>query len=263
VLGLLTKLNLLQRVEKISSGNCLLNRLLLRVCFAYTFSFFISRLDLNILMMVFFLNNLSGEFDESAAQKGELNDSINQIVCGYVVKVDEEWVWLTVSRTVMAHLFILDSSSEPSELKEFQQRYNVGQSMKGCVIGVNKKKRLLRLKALDNQGMLEKIDKTQCSPTTEHTKQGDVIGGRIQKILPGVGGLVIQVGPHLHGRVHYTEIVDSWVPEPLSGFHEGQFVKCKVLSVSRSSEGSLRVDLSLRQSNLSTDSNRLKLVDDS
>ncbi|CAD6220662.1 unnamed protein product [Miscanthus lutarioriparius] len=70
------------------------------------------------------------------------------------------------------------------------------------------------------------------------------------------------IGPHLHGRVHYTEIVDSWVAEPLSGFHEGQFVKCKVLSVSRSSEGSLRVDLSLRSSNLIRDSNNSGLVDD-
>ena len=204
-----------------------------------------------------------GEFEESTALK-ELNHTMNAVVHAYVVKVDKEWVWLTVSRNVMAHLFILDSSSEPSELKEFQQRFSVGQAVKGRVIGVNREKRLLRIKALDNQCAQHNIDKIQQSESSlvEQTKQGDIIGGRVQKILPGVGGLVVQIGPHLHGRVHYTEIVDSWVAEPLSGFHEGQFVKCRVMSVSRSSEGSLRVDLSLRSSNLRTYSSDSSLFDD-
>lgn len=209
---------------------------------------------------------LQGESKQLNALENKSNHSVNGIVRAYVVKVDREWVWLTVSRNVTAHLFILDSSVEPIELKEFQQRYRVGQAVKGYIIGVNREKKLLRLKALDNQAMLKNIDDTQkpISYIAEHTKEGDIIGGRIQKILPGVGGLVIQIGPHLHGRVHYTEIVDSWVPEPLSGFHEGQFVKCKVLAVSRPSEGSVRVELSLRSSILCTshDPSR-KLVDDS
>ncbi|CAN6171331.1 unnamed protein product [Urochloa humidicola] len=207
---------------------------------------------------------LKGDFEESTARKEELNHTTNTVVRAYVVKVDKEWVWLTVSRNVMAHLFILDSSSEPGELKQFQQRFSVGQAVKGRVISVNREKRLLRLKALDNQCAQHNIDKIRQSESSliEQTKQGDIIGGRVQKILPGVGGLVVQIGPHLHGRVHYTEIVDSWVAEPLFGFHEGQFVKCKVLSVSRSSEGSLRVDLSLRSSNLRTDSSNSKLYDE-
>ncbi|CAN6203351.1 unnamed protein product [Urochloa humidicola] len=207
---------------------------------------------------------LKGEFDESTARKEELNHTANAVVRAYVIKVDKEWVWLTVSRNVMAHLFILDSSSEPSELKQFQQRFSVGQAVKGRVISLNREKRLLRVKALDNQCVQHDIHRIRQSESSliEQTKQGDIIGGRVQKILPGVGGLVVQIGSHLHGRVHYTEIVDSWVAEPLSGFHEGQFVKCKVLSVSRSSEGSLRVDLSLRSSNLHTDSSNSRLYDE-
>ncbi|VAH01605.1 unnamed protein product [Triticum turgidum subsp. durum] len=210
---------------------------------------------------------LKADLEESTTSEAELNHSINDIIRAYVVKVDTEWVWLTVSRKVMAHLFILDSSVEPSELKEFQQRYSVGQAVKGRIIGVNREKRLLRLKAFDNQCMLENIDDTQktVSSIAEHTKEGDIIGGRIQRILPGVGGLVIQIGPHLHGRVHYTEIVDSWVPEPLSGIHEGQFVKCKVLAVSRQAEGSVRVDLSLRSrklDNLTTCAPRFEKIND-
>nr|BAC79783.2 putative pre-rRNA processing protein RRP5 [Oryza sativa Japonica Group]BAD31015.1 putative pre-rRNA processing protein RRP5 [Oryza sativa Japonica Group] len=208
---------------------------------------------------------LQGGLEDFTPPKAELRHSIGGIVHAYVVKVDREWIWLTVSRDVMAHLFILDSSAEPGELEKFQQRYSVGQAVKGRIIGVNREKRLLRLKALDSQSLPENIGETQkpLSATVEHTKQGDIIGGRIQKILPGVGGLVIQIGPHLHGRVHYTEIVDSWVQEPISGFHEGQFVKCKVLDVSRSSEGSVRVDLSLRSSMCANSNQSRRLFDDS
>ncbi|XP_047065706.1 rRNA biogenesis protein RRP5 [Lolium rigidum] len=201
--------------------------------------------------------------EELSLLHAELDHYVNGIVRAYVVKVDKEWVWLTLSRDVMAHLFILDSSVEPSELKEFQQRYSVGQAVKGRVIGVNREKKLLRLKALDNQCMLENVKEQSVSSIAEHTREGDIIGGCIQRILPGVGGLVIKIGPHLHGRVHYTEIVDSWVPEPLSEFHEGQFVKCKVLAVSRQSEGSVRVDLSLRSSIICANSDHSRLVDDS
>uniref|UniRef100_A0A0E0AH21 S1 motif domain-containing protein n=1 Tax=Oryza glumipatula TaxID=40148 RepID=A0A0E0AH21_9ORYZ len=208
---------------------------------------------------------LQGGLEDFTPPKAELRHSIGGIVHAYVVKVDREWIWLTVSRDVMAHLFILDSSAEPGELEKFQQRYSIGQAVKGRIIGVNREKRLLRLKALDSQSLPENIGETQkpLSATVEHTKQGDIIGGRIQKILPGVGGLVIQIGPHLHGRVHYTEIVDSWVQEPISGFHEGQFVKCKVLDVSRSSEGFVRVDLSLRSSMCANSNQSRRLFDDS
>ncbi|KAI3767275.1 hypothetical protein L2E82_17367 [Cichorium intybus] len=48
------------------------------------------------------------------------------------------------------------------------------------------------------------------------------------------------------GKVHFTEIQDSWVPNPLSNYHEGQFVKCKVLDISHSGTGTVHVDLSLR-----------------
>ncbi|KAM0907252.1 hypothetical protein ACQ4PT_016250 [Festuca glaucescens] len=200
--------------------------------------------------------------EELSLLQAELDHYVNGIVRAYVVKVDKEWVWLTLSRDVMAHLFILDSSVEPSELKEFQLRYSVGQAVKGRVIGVNREKRLLRLKALDNQCMLENVKEHSVSSIAEHTREGDIIGGCIQRILPGVGGLVIKIGPHLHGRVHYTEIVDSWVLEPLSEFHEGQFVKCKVLTVSRPSEGSVRVDLSLRSSIICANRDHSRLVDD-
>ncbi|XP_072958510.1 rRNA biogenesis protein RRP5 isoform X2 [Typha angustifolia] len=189
----------------------------------------------------------------------EFDFSVGAIAKGYVVKVDSDWVWLTVSRHFMAHLYILDSSSEPSELEGFQQRYAVGEAVKGCILNINKEKKLLRLKScpslfcesMANQESFEKNSQAAKGSNitgTEHINQGDIVGGRIKRLLPGVGGILVQIGPHLYGRAHYTELLDTWVPEPLARYQEGQFVKCKILDITRSSEGTIHVDLSLRPS---------------
>lgn len=184
--------------------------------------------------------------------------SSGQCVTGYVYRADREWAWLTISRQVKARLFVLDSGCEPGELQEFQNRFYVGKAVIGYVLSYNKEKASLRLvlrppcalsdtcaddEALNRDDMQNNVPHDNI---TAHIHEGDIVGGRIIKILPGVGGLFVQVSPHLHGRVHFTELQDSWVPEPLSGYHEGQFVKSKVLEISHSAKGAIQIDLSLR-----------------
>ncbi|CAA7399281.1 unnamed protein product [Spirodela intermedia] len=183
--------------------------------------------------------------------------SVGEIVMGYVVKVESEWLRLTVSRQFMAKMFILDTSSEPNELMEFENRYHVGQPVSGRVLSISEPKKLLWVTSLrssdSNSGSAVSLDNPKESVSgdsgTEHMHEGDIVGGRIKKILPGVGGIFVQIGPHLCGRVHFTELTDQWISDPLSGYTEGQFVKCKVLEISRLM--SVHVDLSLRPSLLS------------
>ncbi|KAG7581622.1 S1 domain [Arabidopsis suecica] len=183
-----------------------------------------------------------------------------QCVNGYVYKVDKEWVWLAISRNVTARIFILDTACEAHELEEFERRFPIGKAVSGYVLTYNKEKKTLRLvqrplldihKSIANGGG-SKTDKLDISiPGDDGTlfiHEGDILGGRISKILPGVGGLRVQIGPYVFGRVHFTEINDSWVPNPLDGFREGQFVKCKVLEISSSSKGTWQIELSLRTS---------------
>ncbi|KAK8947319.1 hypothetical protein KSP39_PZI006890 [Platanthera zijinensis] len=192
--------------------------------------------------------------------------SVGSIVKGYVVKVDTEWVKVSLSRNIMAHLFILDTSSEPDELNEFHKRFSIGQAVTGLVISVNKEKKVVRLssrlpssisknsfehKAADNDNK-DKDFVASNNIDMEHIMNGDVIGGRIKKTLPNVGGILVQIGPHLFGKVHYTEIADSWIADPSSCYQESQFVRCKVLEISRSSSGFIHADLSLRSSLTST-----------
>lgn len=189
----------------------------------------------------------------------EYEFSSGQHVSGYVYKVDGEWAWLTISRHLKAKLFVLDSACEPSELQEFQKRFYVGKAVTGHVLNYNKEKASLRLalhpfaasQTLVDGGAPIMDDLQSNAPwdnVTAHIREGDIVGGRISKILPGVGGLLVQLGPHIHGRVHFTELQDSWVPDPLSAYKEGQFVKSKVLEISHPVKGTIHIDLSLRLS---------------
>jgi rRNA biogenesis protein RRP5 len=199
------------------------------------------------------MNSGSSDLGDNASEK--LNFKIGQCVAGYVYKVESEWVWLTVSRNVKAQLHILDSSTEPNELEDFQNRFQVGKPVSGYVASINLEKKLLRLvlRAFSTP-LFKAIEDPQINDVnkdlTAYIHEGDILGGRISKILPGVGGLLVQIGPHIYGKVHFTEIADKWVPDPLSGYHEGQFLKCVVLEVSNTSRGTVHVDLSLRSSNV-------------
>ncbi|KAK1410921.1 hypothetical protein QVD17_37463 [Tagetes erecta] len=185
---------------------------------------------------------------------GSLQDfsySIGQSVTGFVYKVDKDWVWFAVTRDIRAQLYILDSTSELSELQAFQNRFYIGKRVSGFILSTYKDKRLLRVLLHPLGGGLPAngTSVTDDSETvTSHIFEGAIVGGRVSKILPGVSGLIVQIDPHLSGKVHFTELTDSWVSNPLSEYHEGQFVKCKVLGIGRSGMGTFHVDLSLRSS---------------
>ncbi|XP_004514152.1 rRNA biogenesis protein RRP5 [Cicer arietinum] len=194
----------------------------------------------------------SSDIGDNISEK--LDFKTGQQVAGYVYKVESEWVWLAVSRNVRAHLHIFDSSTEPNELRDFQNRYHVGKPISGHVLSINLEKKLLRLVLRPFSAIPVRTIEPQINVVnkdlTAYIHKGDILGGRISKKLLGVGGLLVQIGPYTFGKVHFTELTDKWVPDPLSGYDEGQFVKCVVLEVSDTVRGTVHVDLSLRSSNV-------------
>lgn len=182
--------------------------------------------------------------------------SVGARISGFVYKVDQEWAWLTVSRDVTARLYILDSACEPAELREFQKRYYVGKALSGYILSADKEKKLLRLVlnpllvdpdenlSVDNGGSSGLSNEN----TAHHIREGCYVGGRISRILPGVGHILVQIDKHLYGKVHFTELAAPGESDPLSGYHEGDFVKCEVLEIIQSVNGTVHFDLSLRPS---------------
>lgn len=177
----------------------------------------------------------------------EFDYSYGKRVSGFVYKIDPDWAWLTVSRDVKAQLYILDSSCEPHELADFQKRFYLGKAVSGFVISVNKERKLLRVVLNAPAGGSEELEEIVSDHHSLcHLVEGSVVGGRISKIFPGVGGLLVQIDQHHYGKVHFTELTDSWVSNPLSGYHVGQFVKCRIMEINCAFKGAVHVDLSLR-----------------
>jgi len=151
-------------------------------------------------------------------------------VDGFVQQIGADWLWLALSPSLKARIFLLDSSDDVSDVLKFTGRFSVGQRMSKClVVARDLSRRSLDL-TLKKKGM--------------ELKEGALVPGRIAKLLPDAG-LNVQLGSHTFGRVNLTDLRDHFVVDPLKGMSEGQLVKCCVVKLG---DNGRRIDLSLRTS---------------
>eukprot|EP00727_Mastigamoeba_balamuthi_P004370 m51a1_g13931 putative RRP5 (2017) ;mRNA; f:845282-852295 len=156
------------------------------------------------------------------------------LVVSYVHQVTPDAVWVYVGPGVRARVFILDASDNADELVAITSgavpaRLSPGSAVLGVVRAVDAKRRTADLSLLPDK------------PETPST--GDVIVGRISRIVPHIG-LNIQTGAHTYGQAFLTDLDDVVRANALEGFAPEQFVSCYVLSVLPGG----RCDLSLRPS---------------
>ncbi|CAM6099604.1 unnamed protein product [Calypogeia fissa] len=180
---------------------------------------------------------------------------VGQLVTAYVQEISEEKAWLLVGPHLRGRLFVLDSSTDPSELSRFKDRFQVGHAVLCRISGKDIARGTLDLslrdvpngtnssKSTNGQVVEGKDNEPQMALKPEM-----ILGGRVAKIFPEAGGLSVQLGSNLFGRVHITHLSDIWKDNPEKDFREGQFVRCAVLEVGNSFDGKLRIDLSLRPS---------------
>lgn len=181
---------------------------------------------------------------------------VGQIVNAYVQEIDDEKAWLLLGPHLRGRLFVLDSSTKPSELKDFKARYAVGQVIRCSISGKDPRKGTLDLSCrnVNNASGLSAPNNGQIVERgpSEHSqmaiKPGMLLGGRVARVYPGISGLSIQIGGNTFGRVHVCHLSDSWEDYPMRNFKEGQFVRCFVLDVGASFDGKPRIDLSLKTS---------------
>ncbi|KAI5068389.1 hypothetical protein GOP47_0016734 [Adiantum capillus-veneris] len=181
--------------------------------------------------------------DSSSFNTLSLSDlQVGQVVTAHVKEVEDDWAWLLISPSIMGRLFMLDSSTDPIQLGRFKAHYKVGQPVRCRIAKVDPENGKLdfSLRGLDPDSKYQEGHEVNIN---------EVFGGRVSKILPGVDGLSVQIGCHLFGRVHITQLADAWKDNPTMDFKVGQFVRCIILDVSRSKDGVInQIDLSLRQS---------------
>lgn len=102
--------------------------------------------------------------------------------------------------------------------------YNVGDKVKVQVIGITDggKRVAYSVKRLQNDPWEEAISKF---------KVGDVVDGKVQKVVKY--GAFVRIGEGLNGLVHISEMSNDLVKDPRDIVNEGDDVKVKILSISK------------------------------
>eukprot|EP00850_Spirogloea_muscicola_P013563 SM000092S24531 [mRNA] locus=s92:547777:562774:- [translate_table: standard] len=171
--------------------------------------------------------------------------AVGEEVTAFVQEVHEDFAWLMLSPHLRGRLHVLDSTPDPNPgmLRCFTERFKSGQAVKCRVAAWNKEKGSLDLSLRWNKNGQD-VDRSLSA--------GNVVNGRISRILSGNRGLIVQLGMRRSGRVFITELADSWRDAPLESFEVGQFVACAVVSVGTGGSGLTgiadAVELSLRPS---------------
>lgn len=183
---------------------------------------------------------------------------IGQLVTAYVQAVKNDIAWLMVTPHLRGRLFVLDTSSNLSELEKFTERFPIGAAVSCRVKAIDTERGTLDFTLRDVPQKQEKSEfnvppmEGEDSSNKNNDNQvfgfqkGDILCGRIARVSPGE--LSIKIAPTVFGRVHMTHISDVWKDDPIAGFKEGQFVRCVVLDFCKSKSGNTTVELTLRKS---------------
>ncbi|MBT2575482.1 30S ribosomal protein S1 [Bacillus sp. ISL-51] len=110
-----------------------------------------------------------------------------------------------------------------------------GQEVKVKVLSVDR----------DNERISLSIKETLPGPWSqvgEKVKQGDVLDGKVQRLVSF--GAFVEILPGVEGLVHISQISNKHIGTPHEVLEEGQTVKVKVLDVNESEE---RISLSMRE----------------
>lgn len=109
------------------------------------------------------------------------------------------------------------------KVEDIGSLYSVGSKVKVMVIGVSDggKRVAYSIKRLQKDPWAEAISKY---------KVGDVVEGKIQKVVPY--GAFVRIDEGLNGLIHISELSDKLVKDPADIVKEGDIVKVKILSIS-------------------------------
>ena len=183
-----------------------------------------------------------------------------QVLSGYVVKVEAEGLWVAITPNVKGRVFILDVCDDVSILSDLGAHFKIGQPVRAVVTSFDSKSSRLDLSLKIVPDASKKKKKVATAVATAEFSAGQIIVARISKILGGQGGLYLQLDSRRFGRVHITDISDTFADDPTKDFTVGQFVRAYVLEVDHAQQ---RTDLSLRPSRVDgrCDTEQVEIVD--
>ncbi|WEW57436.1 rRNA biogenesis protein rrp5 [Emydomyces testavorans] len=161
--------------------------------------------------------------DPEITSVGQLK--VNDIVRGFVRRVADIGLFVTLGHTVTAYVRVSDLSD--SYLKEWQDEFQTDQIVRGriTVVDVETKKVQMTLKQ-------SALDPNYKAPVTlKDLKKGQLVTGKVRRVEEFGAFITIDGTANLSGLCHRSEMAEHKVPDARKLYEEGDLVKAKVLKI--------------------------------
>ncbi|PWY72232.1 nucleic acid-binding protein [Aspergillus sclerotioniger CBS 115572] len=155
---------------------------------------------------------------------------VNDVVRGFIRRVADNGLFVTVGRDVTAYVRISDLSD--SYLKEWKDSFQVDQLVKGRVTVADSEQGKLQISLKESA-----LDPKYKAPVTLHDlKPGQIVTGKVRKVEEFGAFIVIDGSKNISGLCHRSEMAEGRVEDARTLYEEGDAVKAKILKIDRKQE---------------------------
>ncbi|PKY05516.1 nucleic acid-binding protein [Aspergillus campestris IBT 28561] len=152
---------------------------------------------------------------------------VNDVVRGFVRRVADNGLFVTVGHGVTAYVRVSDLSD--SYLKEWKDSFQADQLVKGRVTVANAEQGKLQMSLKESV-----LDPNYKAPVTLHDlKPGQIVTGKVRKVEEFGAFIVVDRSANISGLCHRTEMAENRVDDARTVYEEGDAVKAKILKIDR------------------------------
>ncbi|OJJ51190.1 hypothetical protein ASPZODRAFT_148515 [Penicilliopsis zonata CBS 506.65] len=164
---------------------------------------------------------------------------VNDIVRGFVRRVADNGLFITVGHNITAYVRVSDLSD--SYLKEWKDGFETDQLVKGRVTFVDAEQNKLQLTLKESA-----LDPNYKTPLQlRDLKPGQIVTGKVRKVEDFGAFILIDNSANLSGLCHRSEMAEDRVEDARKLYEEGDVVKAKILNIDREKE---RISFGLKAS---------------
>ncbi|KAK2801774.1 rRNA biogenesis protein rrp5 [Onygenales sp. PD_10] len=164
---------------------------------------------------------------------------VNDVVRGFVRRVADNGLFVTLGHNVTAYVRISDLSD--SYLKEWQNEFQVDQLVRGRIILADVENNKLQMSL--KESVLDPDYKTPL--TIKDLKRGQIVTGKVRNVEEFGAFIVIDGTANLSGLCHRSEMAEKKVEDARKLFEKGDIVKAKIIKIDQAKE---RISLGLKAS---------------
>jgi rRNA biogenesis protein RRP5 len=180
---------------------------------------------------------------ETPKKPVEIKDlTVGEEYIAFVSEIKSDSLMVHIGTNLRARIAKMHVSQDVQVLNDLKSHFAIGQALNTKVLSVDEEKNRVDLTNITDGEIAIQNYVTDINAIDE----GLIVQGTVTKADPA-RGVVVKLGEHLFGKIHLTDIADSFVQNPAKQLETGHLVKCYVLAVDKETK---KIDLSTRQSRL-------------